>query len=88
MVPYTCIFFTGPVPTCRTRPASSSLPPWDPQNPSQQTPVNLDPCWKKRLTENLVKIAQVLDLTNDIWSELQAANVIKGEEIARKKVFI
>ena len=40
------------------------------------------------LKKNLVKMAECLILTNDIWAELQAASVIDSAEVKRIKVLI
>ena len=88
MVTFTIVFYTGSLPTTTTRRAGSPLPPWDPENTSQKTPINLDPWGKKMLTENRVKIAKVLALDNNIWAELQGAKVIDTDSINRIKVVI
>ena len=40
------------------------------------------------LTENIVKLAEVLDLTEDVWRSLQVAKVISIADIQRIKVLV
>ena len=88
MVTFTIIFYTGPVTTTMTRNDGSPLPPWDPENPSQQTVIELDSWCKKVIAANRVKVSKVLRLTEDIWAELQAADVIGGADADRIKVIM